>query len=75
MQIILIYVFEIFVISWHKVVFDWRMEQKEAFWFSSESFSGSLSVGFGQTQTCLFFFLFHLGNIVSIFIFFPNYFY
>ena len=53
MQVILIYAFEIFFISWHKVVFDWRMEQKKVFWFSSESFSGSLSVGFGQMQTLL----------------------
>ena len=60
MQIMLIYVFEIFFISWHKVVFDWRMEQKEVFWFSSESFSGSLSVGFGQAQTRLFFFFFFI---------------
>lgn len=30
MQIILIYAFEIFFIAWHKVVFDWRMEQKKS---------------------------------------------
>ena len=29
MQVILIYAFEIFFTSWHKVVFDWRMEQKK----------------------------------------------